>query len=68
MKKFTIIAAFTTILLCFGLAQGKDTVPSEIDMPGTQPQEVTIESPTRCLNCHEGYETNPRVEPGFGWM
>ncbi|MBW2502026.1 MAG: hypothetical protein JRD39_03705, partial [Deltaproteobacteria bacterium] len=49
-------------------AFGADVVPNEVQMPGTQPQEVTIESPTRCLNCHEGYETNPRVEPGFGWM
>jgi len=37
-----------------------------VRMPGTQPADgVTIESPTRCLNCHEGYD--PAVEPGFNW-
>ena len=56
------------VLLSVGLAQGADIVPDVIMMPGTQPQEVTLEAPTRCLNCHEGYETNPRVEPGFGWL
>ena len=55
-------------VLAFGLARAADIVPPEIDMPGTQPQEVSMESPGRCLNCHQDYETNPRVEPGFGWM
>ena len=68
MKKFISIAIFATSLICIGIAQGADIVPDIIKMPGTQPEEVTIESPTRCLNCHEGYETNPRVEPGFGWL
>ncbi|MFN2206421.1 MAG: hypothetical protein ACK2UT_10940 [Candidatus Promineifilaceae bacterium] len=36
-----------------------------VRMPGTQPGQVTLESPTRCLNCHEGYDT--AVEPGFNW-
>jgi hypothetical protein len=45
-----------------------DIVPDVIMMPGTQPQEVSLEAPSRCLNCHKDYETNPRVEPGFGWM
>ena len=35
-------------------------------MPGTQPGEVALESPNRCLNCHAGY--NKSVEPGFSWM
>ena len=68
MKRFVGFAIFTSVLLCFGLTQGADVVPPEIDLPGTQPQEVTIQAPTRCLNCHKDYETNPRVEPGFGWM
>ncbi|UCG24835.1 MAG: hypothetical protein JSW55_02215 [Chloroflexota bacterium] len=36
-----------------------------VRMPGTQPGQVTLENPTRCLNCHAGYDT--AVEPGFNW-
>ena len=68
MKKFVSIASFATAILCFGLSYGAPEVPDVIMMPGTQPGEVSLESPGRCLNCHKGYETNPRVEPGFGWM
>jgi len=68
MRKFVILTTFGIALLFFGLAQAADIVPDVIMMPGTQPQEVTLESPGRCLNCHKNYETNPRVEPGFGWM
>jgi len=74
MKKRTFVPfALVSVLfllstLIVPAAFAADVVPNEIKMPGTQPQEVTLEAPTRCLNCHEGYETNPRVEPGFGWM
>lgn len=34
-----------------------------VRMPGTQPGQVTLENPTRCLNCHAGYDS--AVEPGF---
>ena len=37
-----------------------------IRLPGTQPNQVTLESPNRCLNCHAGY--NESVEPGFNWQ
>jgi len=37
-----------------------------VRMPGTQPGQVTLESPGRCLNCHEGYDS--AVEPGFNWQ
>jgi hypothetical protein len=36
-----------------------------VRMPGTQPGQVTLEGPNRCLNCHAGYNT--AVEPGFNW-
>jgi len=32
-------------------------------MPGTQPNEVTVEAPSRCLNCHSGYGGGD-AEPG----
>ncbi|MFN2135998.1 MAG: multiheme c-type cytochrome [Candidatus Promineifilaceae bacterium] len=36
-----------------------------VRMPGTQPGQASLEAPTRCLNCHEGYDS--AVEPGFNW-
>jgi hypothetical protein len=36
-----------------------------VRMPGTQPEQVTLEGPNRCLNCHAGYD--PPVEPGINW-
>ncbi len=36
-----------------------------VRMPGTQPNQVTLEGPGRCLNCHADY--NHAVEPGFNW-
>ena len=43
-----------------------DIVPSTIDQPGTQPQEVgNLESPDKCDNCHGGYNT--ATEPAFNW-
>jgi hypothetical protein len=37
-----------------------------VRMPGTQPeQQVILEGPNRCMNCHAGY--NESVEPGFNW-
>ena len=68
MKRIAGLLFFGIIILYCTLAYGADIVPPEIEMPGTQPQEVTLEDPNRCLNCHEGYEANPRVEPGFGWL
>lgn len=37
-----------------------------VRMPGTQPaQNVSLEAPNRCMNCHEGYDLP--VEPGHTW-
>ena len=42
------------------------TVPTDIEQPGTQPNEVTnVGSVTQCDNCHGGYD--PASEPAFGW-
>ena len=68
MNKFYFTLLILLIFCFAGISSAADVVPPEIKMPGTQPEEVTIEAPNRCLNCHEGYETNPRVEPGFGWL
>jgi hypothetical protein len=68
--KISLICTSIVFLFCIlvPMCFAADIVPDVIMMPGTQPQEVTLESPGRCLNCHKNYETNPRVEPGFGWM
>ena len=49
------------------------TVPTEIQLPGTQPDEVSnFESPNKCDNCHAGYNDantagEPQDEPATGW-
>ena len=41
-------------------------VPTDIQQPGTQPQEISnLESPDKCDNCHGGYDQ--AVEPAFNW-
>ena len=43
-----------------------DTVPTDIQQPGTQPQEIgNLSSPDRCDNCHGGY--SPATEPAHNW-
>jgi hypothetical protein len=40
-----------------------------VRMPGSQPppeNSADIEGPTRCLNCHGGYDS--AVEPAFNWQ
>ena len=65
-----ILAGF---LLVFSV-QAAETVPTEIQMPGTQPEEVSpLESPGRCDNCHAGYNDadtigEPEHEPSTGWL
>ena len=50
-------------------AQAATVVPNEVQMPGTQPNEVgNLESPDRCDNCHAGYnDLEPENEPATGW-
>jgi hypothetical protein len=50
--------------LAFGPPQAS-VVPTEIQQPGTQPAEVTLESVTKCDNCHGGYHA--AVEPVANW-
>jgi hypothetical protein len=43
-----------------------DTVPTDIQQPGTQPQEIgNLSSPDRCDNCHGGY--SPATDPSHNW-
>ena len=54
------------VILTAGVLCAATTVPTEIQQPGTQPNEVkNLGSPDRCDNCHGGY--NRAVEPAFNW-
>jgi hypothetical protein len=67
MKKQLGIA-FVLLLVIFGIRQASAAliVPNEIQMPGSQPGEVSnLETPDKCDNCHGGY--NRSVEPAFNW-
>jgi hypothetical protein len=49
-----------------GATFGAETVPTDIQQPGTQPQQIgNLESPDKCDNCHGGY--NLAVEPAHNW-
>jgi hypothetical protein len=67
MKKRIVFS----LILLIGIAgiqqvQAALVVPTEIQQPGTQPNEVgNLESPDKCDNCHGGY--NQAVEPAFNW-
>jgi hypothetical protein len=63
VSSYTIVA-----LALLGAATGfaAETVPTDIQQPGTQPLEVgNLESPDKCDNCHGGYNT--AVEPAHTW-
>jgi hypothetical protein len=66
MKK-RLLASCLFLMLVIGFAvYAADIVPTDIQMPGTQPREVgNLESPDKCDNCHGGYNTN--TEPAFNW-
>ena len=70
MKKATLklIKAFF-LIIAVNPAFSADVVPTEIEMPGTQPNEVgSFESPDKCDNCHAGYNNaEPDAEPATGW-
>jgi len=60
-------------LMLAASAHAANTVPTDIQMPGTQPGEVAgFEAPDKCANCHAGYnDANtigaPQDEPVTGW-
>jgi hypothetical protein len=64
-RKTLLVLCGTAVLIC-GLLFAADIVPTDIQQPGTQPQEISnLESPDKCDNCHGGY--NELVEPAFNW-
>ncbi len=41
------------------------SVPTDVQLPGTQPLEGSLISPSNCVNCHGGYDA--AVEPNTLW-
>ena len=73
--KFSVHFVLATLfLLCLaGNSIAATEVPTEVQLPGTQPQETNnFESPNKCDNCHAGYndagtQGEPQDEPATGW-
>ena len=66
MKKHRILSTLLLVILSVGLAYAALTVPTDIQQPGTQQEEIgNLESPDKCDNCHGGYDA--LVEPSHSW-
>ena len=66
MKMLLLILMSLALIFAFGASFAADTVPTDIQQPGTQPGEVSnLETPDKCDNCHGGY--NSTVEPAHNW-
>ena len=66
MRRFAIFLTVFVLVSFAGIALAADVVPTDVQQPGTQPNEVgNLESPDKCDNCHGGY--NSAVEPAFNW-
>jgi hypothetical protein len=67
---FSVLVVLLLIVGVAGAGAQTSDLPVKDDplvrMPGTQPGQVSLESPNRCMNCHAGY--NESVEPGFNWQ
>ena len=62
----SLTTAIALAFFCSSALLAADIVPTDIQQPGTQPNEVsTLESPDKCDNCHGGY--NSAVEPAHNW-
>lgn len=63
----TLFVSYLLSSLLISVAVAAPAVPTDIEQPGTQPQEVAgFIAPTNCDNCHGGTD-NPAFEPAFGW-
>ncbi len=50
--------------------QAATVVPTDVEQPGTQPEELTdaIVPVDDCSSCHSNYEATPRAEPWYNWQ
>lgn len=66
IKPLSLLLAGILYLLFTTICFAANVVPTDIQLPGTQPSEVSnLESPDKCDNCHGGYNT--AVEPAHNW-
>jgi len=66
MNKSRIVKVGVILMFVGATAIAALVVPTDIELPGTQPGEITnLESPNKCDNCHGGYNT--AVEPAHMW-
>lgn len=55
MRCANVVLGVIAVLLTPQIAYAAPEVPTAVQMPGTQPGEVsTLEAPTKCDNCHGG--------------
>jgi hypothetical protein len=55
------------LVLALSAPAGAQAIPPELQMPGTQPNEISeLEAPNKCDNCHGGYDL--AVEPTHNWL
>jgi hypothetical protein len=71
-KQIYLSVVLMVLFIFCGVAQAWTPLPVKQDplvrMPGTQPPQennITLEAPTRCTNCHGGFNT--AIEPAFNW-
>ena len=65
LRSIALLSLFSLCSTGLVFAQAT-TVPNEIQQPGTQPNQVSLESLSKCDNCHGGYD--PAVEPVRLWQ
>ena len=69
-RKWREFVATSAMLLAVAAARAADTVPTDVQMPGTQPGEgINVESVSKCDNCHGNFASpaSPLEEPWFNW-
>jgi MYXO-CTERM domain-containing protein len=60
------LGAVVLVWATVAVAYAAPEAPTVVQMPGTQPGEVsTLEAPTKCDNCHGGYDV--AIEPAHNW-
>ncbi len=61
-----VLASLVAVAASALIALAATTVPTDVQLPGTQPGETSgLESPDKCDNCHGGYD--PAAEPAWNW-
>ncbi len=64
------LSALAGLVLSAAVTHAATTVPTDVQMPGTQPQDgINLESVSKCDNCH-GHFASPSSlpeEPWFNW-